>query len=549
MVREVAKELRASLVGGRARAVLLDREASTVLLCLRESTVLFDLHPQAPGVSLAPPQEPPPGARPLPAKVDQVDSIPDERILRIHFRRVRGKSEDPVLIVEFGPRRPNAVIADRSTGRIRSVLSPSTGERPLSSGLLYTLPGGDPRRGADGTMEAETWDRLVDPTQTGGPRRALLAGVAWTSSINAEFLLDSPGGHARWRRLALGTDSAPGWYTGEKGPQAYPVPVGEPDAWHPADSFFGAVAAARAEVEATAAAGVSDPGGEGTAVAPGGTYVPGAAIQALEADLDRAERALARLRGELAGLPAPEELRARADLILARIGEIPRGGSEVVLEGFDGSPVAVSLDPTLDPAANARKLYDRAARAERAGERLPGRIGKAEERLALASRRLEEARSGSLSAERIGALMGPSDGRGSGGGSGPPPSLPYRRFVSSGGLEIRVGRGAKHNDELTFRHSRPMDVWLHARSVGGAHVVLRWDSEDRPPARDLEEAAVLAALHSKARTSGSVPVDWTRRKWVRKPRGAKAGSVTLGRAETVFVEPDPTVMERLDPGD
>ena len=169
--------------------------------------------------------------------------------------------------------------------------------------------------------------------------------------------------------------------------------------------------------------------------------------------------------------------------------------------------------------------------------------------MTLATRTLEEARSGSLSAERIGALLGPPEARGPGDGGGPMPSLPYRRFVSSGGLEIRVGRGAKHNDDLTFRHSRPMDVWLHARSVGGAHVVLRWDSKDRPPARDLEEAAVLAALHSKARTSGSVPVDWTRRKWVRKPRGAKSGSVTMDRAETVFVEPDPSVLERLAPED
>ncbi|NIT87463.1 MAG: DUF814 domain-containing protein, partial [Gemmatimonadetes bacterium] len=79
--------------------------------------------------------------------------------------------------------------------------------------------------------------------------------------------------------------------------------------------------------------------------------------------------------------------------------------------------------------------------------------------------------------------------------------MPYRSFWSSGGIEIRVGRGSKHNDDLTFRHARPDDVWLHARHAAGAHVVLRWASDEAPPARDLEEAAVLAALHSKARTS------------------------------------------------
>jgi predicted ribosome quality control (RQC) complex YloA/Tae2 family protein len=129
-------------------------------------------------------------------------------------------------------------------------------------------------------------------------------------------------------------------------------------------------------------------------------------------------------------------------------------------------------------------------------------------------------------------------------GSTPDP-LPYRRYRSSGGLEIRVGKGARMNDDLTFRHSSPMDVWLHARDAAGAHVILRWDREESPPARDLEEAGVLAALQSKARTSGTVPVDWTRRKHVRKPRGSSPGSVVPERVRTIFVTPNASVQERL----
>jgi predicted ribosome quality control (RQC) complex YloA/Tae2 family protein len=114
------------------------------------------------------------------------------------------------------------------------------------------------------------------------------------------------------------------------------------------------------------------------------------------------------------------------------------------------------------------------------------------------------------------------------------------------GLEVRVGRSARANDRLTFGNSSPNDVWLHARSVPGSHVILRWpDAGAAPPARDLEEAAALAALFSKARTSALVPVDWTRRKYVRKPRGAPPGSVVLQRAKTVFVEPSEALEERL----
>ena len=130
-------------------------------------------------------------------------------------------------------------------------------------------------------------------------------------------------------------------------------------------------------------------------------------------------------------------------------------------------------------------------------------------------------------------------------GKGAGVRLPYKRFRSSGGLEILVGRGPGDNDVLTFRHGRPEDVWLHAREVSGAHVILRWAKDGPPPARDLAEAANLAALHSGARGSSLVPVDWTRREYVRKPRKAPAGTVVPDRIRTLFVEPDPELPHRL----
>jgi predicted ribosome quality control (RQC) complex YloA/Tae2 family protein len=87
---------------------------------------------------------------------------------------------------------------------------------------------------------------------------------------------------------------------------------------------------------------------------------------------------------------------------------------------------------------------------------------------------------------------------------------------------------------------------MHARDVGGAHVVLRWTDRDaNPPAADLAEAASLAALHSRARTSRTVPVDWTRRKYVRKPRKAKPGLVVVERTRTIFVQPSDALEKRL----
>ena len=270
--------------------------------------------------------------------------------------------------------------------------------------------------------------------------------------------------------------------------------------------------------------------------------LPAAWTAAASLRLERARRRTESLARELETTPDPEAARATGNLLLARFRDVPRGAAEVTLEDFEGRPVRVELDSTRSASENAALYYEMGARAERARERLPGLIARARaeaDRLADLVRHLE---AGSAGAEDVRAALGEEPARARAGG---PPDLPYRTYRSSGGLEIRVGKGARRNDDLTFHHSSPEDVWLHARHAAGAHVILRWSGKGGPPARDLGEAAVLAALHSKARTSGKVPVDWTLRKHVRKPRKARPGLVVTERAKTLFVEPDPALEKRL----
>ena len=77
-------------------------------------------------------------------------------------------------------------------------------------------------------------------------------------------------------------------------------------------------------------------------------------------------------------------------------------------------------------------------------------------------------------------------------------------------------------------------------------MILRWGRKDEnPPRRDLLEAAVAAAVHSGARHSGTAPVVWTRRKYVRKPRKSPPGTVTLTRVQTIFAKPDANLVKTL----
>jgi len=276
---------------------------------------------------------------------------------------------------------------------------------------------------------------------------------------------------------------------------------------------------------------------------PESTLVDPHVLRRLEKAIESAERRGTSLVAELDSLEDPEKLRAVGDLLLARYHDIPTGVESATIEDFEGNPVVVQLDPGAPAHKNAAAYYDRAAKTDRAMKRLPAMIEAAKSDASDFRDLLLKASAGLATSEEIEARLPAA--RVVRAPKGEEESLPYRRYTSSGGIEIRVGRGAKHNDALTFHHAAPNDVWLHARHTAGAHVVLRWSGPGNPPGRDLEEAAILAALHSKARTSGSVPVDYTLRKYVRKPRGAASGAVLPDRVKTLFVRPDQEVAERL----
>jgi predicted ribosome quality control (RQC) complex YloA/Tae2 family protein len=250
------------------------------------------------------------------------------------------------------------------------------------------------------------------------------------------------------------------------------------------------------------------------------------------------------LRREMADSGEAARIQTLGDLLLANLHRVPRGQPAVQLEDWEGNSREIALDAALSPAENAARYYQQARRKRRAEEQIPALLAKTELQTARWQEAAEAIDRGDVPDWVEEQLQSPrtKDAK----SPDTAPGTPYRIFRTSGGLEVRVGRSSKENDHLTFRESSPNDIWLHAQSVPGSHVILRWpDLTASPPARDLEEAALLAAHYSRARTSGLVAVAWTRRKHVRKPRGAAPGLVIPQQTKTVLVRPEEEVEERL----
>jgi hypothetical protein len=138
---------------------------------------------------------------------------------------------------------------------------------------------------------------------------------------------------------------------------------------------------------------------------------------------------------------------------------------------------------------------------------------------------------------------GHAPGRARSGAQAPLP--PYRVFAATGGTRLLVGRGAEKNDALTFHVARPHDLWLHAKNRAGAHVIVPLDKNASCPADVLVEAAHLAAHFSEARDERVVEVQYTPRRYLRKPRGSAPGLVVVDREKVLVLRREDDLLRRL----
>lgn len=265
---------------------------------------------------------------------------------------------------------------------------------------------------------------------------------------------------------------------------------------------------------------------------------------------ERLTKKLAIQREELKASGDRERNRIYADLINANIYAIPKGADKAMLINYfdpECKEIEVPLDPALSAAANAQKYYKAYRKAQTAEKILAEQIQKGEEEL-IYLESVADALTRAVTSEDIDALR---QELAEGGylrvvKNGKKTQIPIKpkTFVSDDGFTILVGRNNVENDRLTTKTARGSDIWMHVKNIAGSHVIVLCEGKT-PPDRTLEQAAILAALHSKASSGKQVPVDYTQVRYVHKPAGAKPGFVIYETNRTAYVDPDPALAERL----
>ncbi len=253
-----------------------------------------------------------------------------------------------------------------------------------------------------------------------------------------------------------------------------------------------------------------------------------------------------------------EKWKLKGELITSNIHTIKKGTNTFkTINYYDENmaEIEIALDPTLTPAENAQKYYNKYNKAKRTLSALEVQKKQNEEELAylesvligidaateevdLKEIKNELMEQGFIKKKNINNKQDKRQKK----------SKPLH-FISSDGFDIYVGKSNTQNDELTIKFAKSNDTWLHTKNIPGSHVIVSAkDESGNIPDKTLFEAANLAAYNSKGKTGSNIPVDYCLRKFVKKPKGSKPGMVIYTSNKTINITPNEVLAETMKKG-
>jgi predicted ribosome quality control (RQC) complex YloA/Tae2 family protein len=508
--------LRKYVVGGRIVAIEQPELERVLLLSIVKG-------PQARN-TLAPADDDAPADLPEP---DEDDDEQDDELVGGALRR----SE---LIVETQERRGNVILVGDDNIILESLrhVTPRMSHRPVRPHEPYELPPRqekrDPRQASPEGLRA-----LLDGTETNLARAIVGAYRAMSPMAAREAVFRATGDAAAklgpdlpWAKLALAVralwtdDWQPCLIAGDGEPQAYaPYLITYLPGAEPADSVSAALDTFYSARERLSSH----------------QQRRDALRRQLAETRERWEHQRESLSAELRRADELDRLRWEGEMIYAFMHTLSPGQAALEVEGR-----TIALDPAQTPVENAKERFRAYDKAKGALTGVPERLRAVEARLAgldetLALLELADGFEQIEGIAREAAEQGYT--RAPAGRAGPKTRRPAPlRVESPDGYTIYVGRSAGQNEQVTFKIGASDDLWLHARGIRGAHVIVKSGGREVPEPT-LQQAAALAAYFSQARGEPAVEIDIARRSQVRHIPDGPAGLVTYRAERTIRATP------------
>jgi len=465
-----------------------------------------------------------------------------ERAVRFNFTRKTEKVEGiTALLMEMAGKKPNIILMDDSDKIIlaQSCVSLS-GEalRPILPGLSYQPP---PKPGRLDPFEAtgEDLERIIRENPGMPIEKALMQSIGGISPLLAREVVATAGVEpdpasifsaliALLKKVEEGPYE-PCIYDTPKGPVLSALTLAQ----------FGACNRTAYATMCEAAEAFYETVAERQKL----TSLKAGLLKDVRARLAAAQRKLEAIQTDLARADRADEYQHYGNLLMASSGSVQYRAESVVLADLfseKGETVSIPLDPKLTSIQNAEAFFKKAKKAKAGVSILQGRKGAVSAEVEGLKALLWDVEQAEHIDELLELRGGPSPkgktSKKSRKAVEEAPSFPS--FKSSDGYEVLYAKNAKANDILTFKVAFPMDMWFHTQGFHGAHVIVR-NPERRPdiPLATILEAAQVAAYYSEAKKEKSVPVDYTFKKHVRKPKDPVPGQAIFTHNKTVFVEP------------
>ncbi|MBD5632772.1 MAG: fibronectin/fibrinogen-binding protein [Clostridia bacterium] len=263
---------------------------------------------------------------------------------------------------------------------------------------------------------------------------------------------------------------------------------------------------------------------------------------ALLSSVKKLEKRLATINQKLLDCRDMESVKLKGELITANIYAVERGmDSFEAVNYYDENcaKIKIALDKTLSPADNAQKYYKRYAKLKRTLISVTEQKRETEDKLEYlnsinshicAAEHLLDLEETEEELKSLGLIKDTQSGK-----KKTVKTSPFREFVF-GGFKILAGRNNLQNDRLLKSVSQG-DLWLHTQGYHSSHVVILCDGKEVPDGV-LKAAAEICAYYSDGRSGNKIPVDYTRRKFVKKPPKTNAGFVIYSEFKTILVTPD-----------